>query len=258
MKRLFLGTVALLALAAVGVVGASAAPTPMNWTGIFIGANGAFQSSNADYKFGLEGSGGCQSNNIFCNVFAPYTGGHFGQHSNGQGFGGQVLFNIQNPTSHWAVGLEGSFSQPNLTVESKNVFGTGRVNATATYDTAVRSLITVTPRVGYATGSTLVFVKGGLALAREATALSQSSAVEGCPCAFSGSHYFSGYTFGAGADWAFHPGWTAGIEYDYARLGSQHFGGDTPATVQPTTTWATGYDVRSDLSSVVVRVNYKI
>jgi outer membrane immunogenic protein len=258
MKRLFLGTVALLALAAVGAAGASAQPAPMNWSGLYIGGNGAFQSSNSNYKFDYDGSGGCSANTTSCNVFAPYPGGSFGQHSNGGGFGGQILFNVQAPSSHWAFGLEGSFSQPNLVVESTNVFGTALVNPTATYTSDLRSLITVTPRVGYVAGSTLLFVKGGLALARENTALTQSSAVEDCPCAFSGSHSFAGYTFGAGADLAIHPGWTAGIEYDFARLGSQHFGGATPATLIPTTTWPTGYTVNPDLSSVIVRVNYKL
>ena len=98
---------------------------------------------------------------------ADDTGGAFTQTMHGGVAGGQVGFNQQ-----WAnlvLGLEATADWSGLTGNSTNVLATEFPGAT--YQTRLRWLATLTPRLGYAWGNMLFYAKGGLAAAQVGSSL---------------------------------------------------------------------------------------
>jgi outer membrane immunogenic protein len=81
--------------------------------------------------------------------------------------------------------------------------------------TKVQWLGTLRGRVGYTPGNVLLYATAGYAGAGiEAGVKSTASGV----VQDSASSWRSGWTVGAGAEWAFAPAWSAKIEYLYARF----------------------------------------
>jgi outer membrane immunogenic protein len=82
---------------------------------------------------------------------------------------------------------------------------------------------TVTGRVGAAFDRLLLYGKGGLALAED-----QSSITDALGFSSSTSFMRTGWTAGAGLEYALDHNWSAKIEYDYLGFGSQALNFNTP------------------------------
>jgi outer membrane immunogenic protein len=226
MKKLFLGTAAMIAFAAPAMAAdlaarpytkapAYTAPEAVyNWTGFYVGGHigGAFGGDNS-----LQGSGG------------QFMGGVQG------GFDYQFAGN-------WVIGAEAQYSWMNNSNNGVLFPGSGTLVSSNT-----DQLGSVTGRLGYAFGPTLLYAKGGYAW-RDNPNLAAS--IAGTPVAFSATgNSRDGYTVGAGLEYMFSPNWSAKIEYQYYNFGSTTFTSG-PADV-------VGSRFRDDEQTVKAGINYR-
>jgi outer membrane immunogenic protein len=226
MKKLLLGTVALVALGAtVPALAADlsarapytkapvyAAPI-YNWTGFYIGGHvgGAFAGDNS-----LSGTDG------------RFLGGVQGG------------FDYQFAPS-WVLGIEAQYSW--LSSNNNGRLFPGGVLVTSNDD----QLGSVTGRLGYTWGPALLYAKGGYAW-KDGDNLNVTS--NGAPAGFStnGNHR-DGYTVGGGLEYMFAPSWSAKIEYQYYNFGSSTF------TAGPNVIVGTSF--RDDEHTVKAGLNYR-
>jgi outer membrane immunogenic protein len=227
MKKLLLGTAAMIAFAAPALAAdlpartytkapAYTAPEVVyNWTGFYIGGNigGAFAGSNS-----LDGSGG------------RFMGGVQG--------GADYQF-----ATNWVIGAEAQYDWMTNNNNSGVVFPAGSI---ATANT--NQLGSVTGRLGYTWGPTLLYAKGGYAFRNNDNIGVVGPA--GLPAAFttSGDHK-DGYTVGAGLEYMFAPNWSAKLEYQYYNFGNTTFTSG-PADV-------IGTRFRDDEHTVKAGINYR-
>ncbi len=213
---------------------------PYNWTGPYFGINGGYGWGNSNYNFMPGGSGDGSG------LFAPDdTGGSFGQGMTGGMLGGQFGFNYQ--LSHLVFGLDATLDWSNANAKATNPLPLEA--ADPTYESRLRWMAAITPRVGYAWGNLLFYGKGGLAAAQFSSSLNNSTLGE----TFADTHAYLGWTAGAGAEMALLPNLSVGLEYDYYGFGTQRFGGE----VNPNSTFPLDYTVRQNFSTILARVSYK-
>jgi outer membrane immunogenic protein len=200
MKKFLLATVALIALGATApALAADLAPrtytkapayvTPIySWTGFYLGGHigGAFSGDNS-----LQGD-------------SRFLGGVQG------GFDYQFYNNI-------VLGIEAQYSW----LSDSNNNGGAVLPGGARISESNDALGSVTGRLGYTWGPTLLYAKGGYAW-KDGNNLNVS--LNGVPVAFGtdGSHH-DGYTVGAGLEYMFAPSWSAKIEYQYYNFGDTTF-----------------------------------
>ncbi len=232
MKKILLGAAALVALGTASAVAADlpartytkapvyAAPV-YNWTGIYVGAH--------------IGAGFGSNNSL--NIPGFTTG------SNDASFlgGGQIGADYQF-APNWLVGIEGQIS---------GLSNNNRTFTNAALD-SIRSnddwLASVTGRLGYVAGPTLIYAKGGVAF-RDNSGL--AVALGGVATPFTTNRDDTGYTVGGGLEYMFAPAWSAKVEYQYYNFGN------TNVTTAPATTFAApGANFRDDIHTVKLGVNY--
>ncbi|QPF83862.1 porin family protein [Bradyrhizobium genosp. L] len=229
MKKLFFATTAL---AVFGFANADAAdlaarpytkaPPPVidpgtNWSGFYIGGFGGYGWSDR-VRASVAGFGSASISTSDLNG----------------GFGGATIgYNWQSGGSPFVFGIEvdaaGSDIKYSTTV--LGVTGTDKIDAFGS----------VTGRLGYAAGATLLYAKGGYAWADNklsATAFGITA---------SESHIHSGWTVGGGVEWMFAPNWSAKAEYMYADFGKENYG----AGVIPP-----GVDIGASIHTIKGGINY--
>jgi outer membrane immunogenic protein len=175
------------------------APPVYNWSGFYVGGNlgaGFADSSWTD----------------------PFTGAHDTFNKSGFLGGGQVGANVQ--FNALVLGIEGDFDWTGLK-------GSGHDSLGNTIGTNTQWTSTVTGRVGAAFDRLLVYGKGGVAFAHDHDSLNDIAGG-----AATTSLTRTGWTAGAGLEYAFAPNWSAKIEYDYLGFGSETV--NLPTTVFPT------------------------
>lgn len=203
-SRAYFGGVALVAGTVVCVCSAHAADLPVrpvpapvapvvyappvyNWSGFYIGGNvggGFADSSWTD----------------------PFTGANNTFSKDGFIGGGQIGANVQ---FNWLVlGVEGDFDWTGLK-------GSGTDSAGNSINTNTQWTSTATGRVGAAFDRLLVYGKGGVAFAND------ESSISGTGLSASTTFTRTGWTAGAGLEYALAQNWTAKIEYDYLGFGSE-------------------------------------
>jgi outer membrane immunogenic protein len=176
-----------LARAPAAVAPVAYAPPVYNWSGFYVGGNlgaGFADSSWSD----------------------PFTGAHNTFSKSGFIGGGQVGANWQ--INALVLGIEGDFDWTGLKAS-------GHDSASNTINTDTQWTSTVTGRVGAAFDRLLIYGKGGVAFAHD------NDSVNIVGSTASASLTRTGWTAGAGLEYAFAPNWTAKIEYDYLGFGSE-------------------------------------
>ncbi|WP_426442129.1 outer membrane protein [Bradyrhizobium genosp. P] len=231
MKKFLLGTVATQALVIAALASpALAADMPArtytkappytapalvyNWTGFYIGGHvgGAFTDGN-----NLTGSD------------ARFMGGVQG------GFDYQFAPN-------WVAGIEAQYSWLPSSSNTGVLFPAGTLVSGNT-----DQIGSVTGRLGYTWGPTLLYAKGGYAW-RDGNNLNAS--VAGVPVGFTtNGNRQDGYTVGAGLEYMFAPNWSAKAEYQYYNFGKTTFTSG-PADI-------VGASFRNDEHTVKVGINYR-
>ena len=201
-----------------------------SWTGFYLGGNLGigWQNGNVtDSRFGVNWS---------ANNNATFVGG------------GQVGVNYQFG-GNFVAGIEGDFDwfANNNNSASVTAFGTtlqGSDNG--------RWLTTLTGRLGYAFDHVLLYGKGGGAWVGSNN-FTVTNVATGTSVAFSNNNTNTGWTAGAGVEWAFTQNWTARVEYDYVGLSNASF--TVPATFP-----VVGGDVfttnNHNIQMVTVGINY--
>jgi outer membrane immunogenic protein len=159
-----------------------------SWTGCYLGVHvgGAFVADSGSDTGGVIG--GAQ---LGCNYqFAP----------------------------NFVLGIEGDFSGSSLKEDAgAAVAGVG----VATGSVKTDWFASVTGRLGYSVDQLLFYGKGGVAFAHNKAEI--NGVVLGVPFSGSGDETFTGWTVGAGIEWAFAPSWSTKIEYDYYDFRDQNF-----------------------------------
>ena len=193
---LMAGLASTSAYAADAVIYEPPAPAPVyqevpifSWTGGYIGLQGGALWSNSDIDGDID-------------VFGPDEG-VFGDNFNGGLFGVYAGYNWQ--TGPWVFGAEGDFNgvwnDETFTVNTLR-FGPRDVEVGSDYLASLRA------RIGYAFDRTLIFATGGVAFTQFSANLSDENFVDA-------DQNLTGWTIGAGAEYAFTNNWIGRVEYRY-------------------------------------------
>jgi outer membrane immunogenic protein len=154
-----------------------------NWSGFYIGAMGGYGWSDRVTVAGF----------VLTN---PNLNGGFA--------GGTVGFNYQVPGSMLVLGVESDAAWSDIQ-HTEGIVGL------ASFQERIEAFGSVTGRVGVAVDSVLLYGKGGYGWAENKI----SATLFGLTA--SESHFHSGWTVGAGAEWDFSGPWSAKAEYMFAR-----------------------------------------
>jgi len=210
-----LAAVAVAALCATSAVAADLPPAPApvvpvayapaaiySWTGFYLGGElgGAFAHSSWSDSL---------------------SGGH--DHFNSAGFLGGGVIGANYQINRLVLGVEGDFDWTG----GMGLKGSGFDAAGDGIATGVNWTSTIAGRIGAAFDRLLVYGKGGVAFAQD-----QSSFTDLAGASASTTFTRTGWTVGAGLEYAISQNWSARLEYDYLGLGSQglNFTTATPTT----------------------------
>jgi outer membrane immunogenic protein len=221
------------------------APTPAvvpitNWTGLYIGGH-------VGYGWGRTTWTDPAINNFFG---AP--GLEYGNYRpDGILGGGQIGINYQ--IDRLVLGIEGEYSAADIKgSESRVVAFTGPFP----WVTANRleSIAAVTGKIGYAFDSWLPYFKGGAAWARDKQSLASGIPAPPNPLFGEITNTRSGWTIGAGLEYALSANWSVKAEYDYYDFGRKTL---TMSVNSPSTTGLSDHITEETLHVVKVGVNYR-
>lgn len=199
------GIIATAAIAADMPVKASAPPLPYAWSGFYLGAN-------AGYGVGRNQSAFGPATMIFPEATTQQPHGTFG--------GLQAGVNWQ--AANWVLGLEADFqlsAQKDATCQALCNIPPGAVvlNQLAV-EQSMPWFATARARLGYAVGSVMPYVTGGVAWGRvENTINVTQDGVAAPPVGIAETR--AGWTIGSGVEAALDGNWTAKVEYLYLNLG---------------------------------------
>jgi outer membrane immunogenic protein len=248
MKKFLLAGVALSALLG-GSAGAAdlARPVPVyapppvfvplfTWTGCYVGGNG----------------GGIWASNDWNDSFY----GDYGNNTASGGIGGlQGGCNYQ--VGAWVFGLQGDYDWTSINNTSANPVLSNLTGLVITDQTQIKSLASVTGRVGYSWDRFLAYVKAGGAWMQGSYAFQ----VAGVPVA-TASQTQSGWTVGVGGEYAFLNWLTGFVEYDYYGFNSNNNSGllCTPTVCTGpvgAVALSNGTGVKDNVSVLKVGLNFK-
>jgi len=235
MKQFAIATVALAALGATPALAADlpvrqpaykAPPAPVvayyNWSGCYFGGHAGGLFARKDWSDAI-------------------TGDSFGSHdANSWLAGAQVGCNIQ-VSGGWVFGVQGDYAWSDADGSNVDVFG-------FTNHSRVKSLASVTGRVGYAWDRFLGYVKGGGAWERDDYTVFNPAGV----VAATASETRGGWTVGIGGEYAFTDWLTGFAEYDYYDFGTR-----TNTFITPAGGTFGFADIREHKSVVKVGLNFK-
>jgi outer membrane immunogenic protein len=193
--KIALAALALLATGAARAADAVVEPpveVPVfTWTGFYVGLQGGYVWTNLTVE-----PGGFGTDNL-----------------NGGMFGGYAGYNWQD--GPWVFGAEGDFNG----VWNDNTFvSAGPPAFTTTIGTDW--LASIRARAGYAFDRTLVFANGGVAFTQ---ASADTTFVGGLT--LSGDRNYTGWTIGAGVEYAFTDNWIGRAEYRFYDFGDKDIDG---------------------------------
>lgn len=182
--------------------------------------------------------------------------------------GGQIGCDYQF-ASNWVIGLAGDFSWTNIKGHGNNgdpFFNNKDGTSPITLSTRTEWLASATGRLGYAWDRVMIYGKGGVAFAHDRYSIQNLLAIPSTgticqvgvtfvACNPQASTTRTGWTAGAGVEWAFAPNWSMLVEYNHYGFGSKALNfsdpaetpGGGPATLQ----------VKQDLDVVKAGVNYR-
>lgn len=269
MKRFLLAAAAVTASFAVPAQAADLArPAPVyappppiiavfTWTGCYVGGNGGglwsqktFTNTNFIPAFAGVVPG-------FGPVVLPAVaaGADFGSQTVSGGLGGgQIGCNYQ--VANWVFGIQGDFDAVGAKGDSNNTgaaLGFGLLTVNNHID--IRSLASVTGRVGYAWGRFLGYVKGGGAWVRDDYSLQTAA---GTGTFATASETRGGWTLGIGGEYAFLDWLTGFAEYDFYGFGTKTNNFNCTALLACAGVPATfGVDVKQNVNVFKVGVNLK-
>jgi outer membrane immunogenic protein len=164
--------------------------------------------------------------------------------------------------NRWVVGLAGDFSWTNIRGAGIDPFFENKNGGPITLNPRTDTLASITGRVGYAWDNFLLYGKGGAAFAHNSYSLHNLVQVNGvdCPagggagiiCNATGSTNRTGWTVGAGFEWAFARNWSAMVEYDH-----YGFGNKGVSFTDPNTPSLAVINIKQSVDVVKAGINYR-
>ena len=210
MKRLLLAGVALSAFVAGPAIAADLRARPVyksappvvtyySWTGCYVGGNVGGVWVNKEWFSQLPGD--------------PSFGQSFGSHDANSWLGGvQAGCNYQ--VGNWVFGIQGDYDWTNASGSNVNALFPGLTDSSK-----IKSLSSVTGRIGYAWDRFLGYIKGGGAWEQDNYTVVGNPG--GGPIIGTGSETRSGWTVGIGGEYAFNNNLTGFVEYDWYGFGTR-------------------------------------
>jgi outer membrane immunogenic protein len=164
------------------------------WTGCYIGVQGGFGSMRSNNSFSSSG-------------LPPFTAE---ENTNGDGgiFGGHLGCNFQY--NQWVFGLEGDDEWTGI--KGNDGGSRGDIN-----ELSARWLASVRGRLGVTVGSSLLYATGGLAFMGARSSVLDPGEQEAI------RRTITGWTIGAGWEYAFAPNFSGRVEYRYTDFGTEDF-----------------------------------
>lgn len=223
----------LTGVLSVGAVGAASAadmavkarplppPVPVfSWTGCYVGVNGGYGwRDQTDF---LRPSSDAVSQGFWNPAFtAGAAPNYFSYSTNGGLAGGQVGCNWQ--TGRFVLGIEGDLDWADIGGSHTILTNVaGFVPATFTSSHNLNWLGTIRGRAGFAaTDTLLLYVTGGAAFGDVRYGLNFAFPNTLDFHTIASTNTETGWTVGAGAEWAFNNNWTLKAEYLYVDLGNR-------------------------------------
>jgi outer membrane immunogenic protein len=216
-----------------------------SWTGCYVGGHvgGAWESKNATDPVLLV-----QDNPNFGGpgTTVGTTTTHVGP--SGAVIGGQIGCDYQF-SPNFVAGIEGAASGGTMK-GSTRVGLPASVPDTALVTAKTNFIPSVTARLGFAADHWLFYAKGGVAWAADKYSVTGTYA--GTPFDFEGLSTRTGWTGGAGVEWAFADDWSARLEYDYYGFGTQ------TVTMNDTTNGLGPLSIKQSIQTVKLGVNFHV
>jgi outer membrane immunogenic protein len=250
MKRLLLATASLLALVAarpalsadLGMRAPVKAPPVVGvpiftWTGCYVGGHIGWGWGRKTFSDTPDG------------FLVDFTSGVDSLRADTDGFlgGGQIGCNYQFATP-WVIGFEGDVSAANISGSVGPFLFAGGPAVNEGFRAKTEWIASATGRLGYAWDRWLLYVKGGAAWAGDKYSATTYAG------SWAASETRSGWTIGAGLEWAFADNWSARLEYDFYDFGHRDvtgtflfFGDPIPATIS----------VKQEIQAVKFGINYR-
>ncbi|MCW5702229.1 MAG: porin family protein [Bradyrhizobium sp.] len=231
MKKIALATVAISALLTGVASAADLAARPytkappivapvFSWTGCYIGVNGGYGWGDQTTSLRPSADAASQAfwNPAFAAGAAPST---YNYSTDGGLAGGQVGCNWQ--TGRFVLGIEGDIDWADIGGSQTILTNVGGfAPGTFTSSQNLSWLATIRGRAGFtATDSLLLYVTGGVAFGNVNYGLNFAFPATNDFHTIATSNTETGWTVGAGAEWAFTPNWTVKAEYLYVDLGDR-------------------------------------
>ena len=141
----------------------------------------------------------------------------YGSHD-ANGWLGGVQAGCNYQIGGWVFGIQGDYDWANAEGNSSDALNTAFFGVPYTDSSKVKSLASVTGRIGYAWDRFLGYVKGGIAWERDNYSIAPGAA--GFLSA-SASETRGGWTVGIGGEYAFTGNLSAFIEYDWYSFGTE-------------------------------------
>ena len=206
---------------------------PANWTGLYAGAHLGAGFGRSDWS-------------------DPFPPGPTGDRVSMGGAlgGGQVGFNYQTGRAVFGVEASGSWAR----IEGTETCFGGIAPATLAglnCENSLEALGTLTGRLGYAVNRSLIYAKGGAALARHTYALNSNGIANGTISSNTATNW--GWTAGAGVEHALTSRWSVNVEYKYLDFGSRSVGFAVPAAIAA----ASNETIDTHSHLVTMGVNYR-
>lgn len=232
MKKILLGTAAILAIAAATPAAAAdmaarmptKAPPMMapifNWTGFYIGVNGGYGSGRNNWT--IVGGGPNEGSFNF----------------DGATVGGQIGYNWQ--VGQWVFGLEAQGNWADFSGSRVSLAFPAFRNSTN-----VDAFGLFTGKLGYAFDNVMIYAKGGAAV----QAIDYTSTLIATGASSTTGNTRWGATVGAGIEYAFNPNWSVGFEYNHIFA--------TNSNVTFTGVAASTDRIRLDTDLFTGRINYR-
>jgi outer membrane immunogenic protein len=185
------------------------------WTGCYMGvhAGGAWMQTSGTDPVLLV-----QDNDVFGVPGSTVGTTTANLNQSGAVIGGQIGCDYQF-SPNFVVGIEGGAS--GSTLKGSRIVGLplGDPGDTALVKVTTDFIPTLTARVGYAADHWLFYAKGGAAWAYNKYGV--IGTFQGTAFDAEGLSIKTGWTVGAGVEWAFAEDWSARLEYDYYDFGNQ-------------------------------------
>lgn len=162
--------------------------------------------------------------------------------TSGWGGGAHIGYNIQS--GNIVFGIEAAYTATDLGATRFS-----SVDNAVSYTNEINGVFTVGPRLGFASGPFMAYVKGGYALANATVSGFDGTFAD----SFSKDRNLNGWFVGGGFEWMIAPSIALGVEYNYLDFGSVNVAGIT--AVNGFDYSITGLDTH--MHTVMARISYK-